>query len=216
MVLITQLTSHPRIGSGQISGCQSVTIDWLLLRCFIQLMRRFRLIASCISLLLSPAAVLSRIATALPDADDGDVTSGNTTAWHSGSSFVPSAGNNSYGGVPTAGDAVMSPAVLLADAIGRSVNSRVKYLRFKHHQREFDHQERSIRRQAREAYKQQPQQPAVVSIGEKLSESLTRYNKHSDLEAAEYQAGQMRLDVFREMKNLRAAERKAAKAAKVN
>lgn len=105
----------------------------------------------------------------------------------------------------------MSPAVLLADAIGRAVNSRVKYLRFKHHQREYDQKERGIRREAREAYKQLQQ----ADLGEKLSESLNRYNKHSHKEAAEYQAGQTRLDVFQQMKNLRASEKKAAKAAKV-
>lgn len=106
----------------------------------------------------------------------------------------------------------MSPALLLSDAIGRAVNSRVKYLRFKHHQQEYDHKERAVQQQARKAYKLLQQADA----GGKLSESLNRYNKHSHKEAAEFQAGQKRLDLFQQVKSLRAAEKKAAKAAKVS
>lgn len=161
--------------------------------------------SSCTAVLsLALAAVLSRIAVALPDADDVDVARSSSTAWHSGSSYLPSAG-------AAPGDAVMSPAALLADSIGCAVNSRVKYLRFKHHQREFDKKEQNIRREARESHQQLQQ----AQLGEKLSEGISRYNQHSHKEAGEYQAGQTRLDVFQQIRNMRAQEKKAAKAAKV-
>jgi hypothetical protein len=92
---------------------------------------------------LVAAAVLSRVSTALPDESGllggisggsfsyrgGDGGSRNSpAAWYgyggSGSSFGADAASRS--GSSSAGDAVMAPVLLLAEAVGRAVNARVR------------------------------------------------------------------------------------------
>jgi hypothetical protein len=163
----------------------------------------------CFVLLLA-AAVLSRIATTLPDSDEADATLSGAAAGSSSSYATPAGLSSSSSGdvLSSSGGAVMAPAVLLADSIGRAVNSRVKYLRFKHHQKQWDAKEAAMIKQM----KQQQQQQAV---GEKLSSSLKRYSKANSQEAAEYAQGRERLQAYASLKGLRAASRKAAKNALV-
>jgi Tfp pilus assembly protein FimT len=156
--------------------------------------------------LAAAAAVLSRIATTLPDSDEADATLSGAAAI---SGFAAAHGYSSADALSGSSGAVMAPAVLLADSIGRAVNSRVKYLRFKHHQREWDAKEAA----ALAELKQQQQQQ---QLGEKLSSSLKRYSKANSKEAAEYAEGRARLQAYAELKSLRAASRKAAKSALVS
>jgi hypothetical protein len=162
------------------------------------------------------AAVLSRIATTLPDSEDSESSFASSHSGSSAPGLTAAQGASSSG--YTAADALsihdsgnsaaMAPAVLLADSIGRAVNSRVKYLRFKHHQKEWDAKEAQLQQQQRQQQQQQ-------ELGEKLSSSLKRYSKAHSKEAAEYAEGRSRLESYAALKSLRAASRKAAKAALV-
>jgi hypothetical protein len=159
------------------------------------------------------AAVLSKIATTLPDSEDGEGPASSQPGGGGLTAAQGPGGNSGY----TAADAlsnsgsgaVMAPAVMLADGIGRAVNSRIKYLRFKHHQKEWDAKEAQLQQQHRQQQQQQ-------EMGEKLSSSLKRYSTANSKEAAEYAEGRSRLESYAALKSLRAASRKAANAALVS
>jgi len=115
--------------------------------------------------------------------------------------------------------AVMSPAVLLADSIGRAVDSRVKFLRHKHQQQELQRLRRGILHRHRKQQQQQ-QQDLLLELegpeGQRLQQSLERYTHSHGKEAAAYQAGQQKLQQLEELRKLGAAARKSASAAQVS
>jgi len=114
----------------------------------------------------------------------------------------------------------MSPAVLLADSIGRAVNSRVKFLRYKHQQQELQRARLGILHRHKQQQQQQQQQDLLLSLegpeGEKFHQSLERYTHSNTREVAAFQSGQQKLQQLQELRQLAAAARKSTTAAQVS
>lgn len=161
--------------------------------------------------------MLSRVATALPEQDDAADATSYSGGLGANGALGPSTSYNSSSGSSTS-DAVMAPAVLLAEAVGRAVNARVKYLRFKHNQQMFEKEEREQRKQFNQQaqvllqQKEQQQQPLLDG---KLGSSLRHWSKRNSKEAAEYEQGQARLAAFQAIRETRKRAKDAAKQAQV-
>lgn len=174
---------------------------------------------------LPTAAVLSRVATAVPPSEDEDAT-----AWTSSSAGVVDATNYSSSSGPGTAASMAKlgaavPAMQLAESVGKAVNGRLKYLRFKAQQYDQHSDSRAALRELRRAQEKLPvpawgddssSSSSSVTPGDALMQELQAYTAAAQQHAARYHAGQTRIASLAQESNLPAATRRATAAAMVS
>lgn len=179
------------------------------------------------------AAVLSKIATAVPQDEDDDATSwtGSSAAALGGSISSAWQQQNPNSGVvdDASGGAKLAaavPAVVLAESVGRAVNSRLKYLRFKHEQHKTGfHKYGSIRQSKRtdnaaaaaaefgSSGSDGGSSSAVP--GDALQQQLAQYTAAAGADANRFAAGQRRIAELQQLSDLSTTTKKATAKAMV-
>jgi hypothetical protein len=161
------------------------------------------------------------VSTAVPHSEDEDATS-----WNSSSSGVVEAGS-------AAKLSAAVPAMQLAESVGRAVNGRLKYLRFKAHQHDLHSDSRAAFRELARAQQKLPVpawgddsssggfsssgfSSSSVTPGEALMQELQAYTSAARHDAARYHAGQRRITALSQESSLPAATRRATQAAMVS
>jgi hypothetical protein len=163
--------------------------------------------------------VLTRVATALPGDSSGGTA--DATAW---------AGDGSCGSRSASQLAAALPAVSLADALGRAVNSRLKYLAFKAGLHDAALTRRKLLAQicdatggaqggdgsGRGSGSSQSASSDSSGSGEALASAVLEFSSGAAGEAARYTEGQARLAALRALRGLPAALRRSAARARVS